>query len=532
MTIKIKITRQENAGFFNAKIGDVVEVDFEQYVAAVVASELASGSLEAMKAQAVAARTFACCLGAAEGKAVSDSSSTAQAYRAARYDQTHYPRCILATAETAGLILTYRGKPANTVYSDSNGGRTVSAAERWGSGRPYLPAKNDPWDYSATKGNRRGHGVGMSQQGAKRMAEEGLGYREILDFYYPGTELTALTPSAEGETPPAEKTEAKMVLTNDKAQTIVTLAQSMMGYPYVFGALGEMCTPANRGRRVNANHPTVKSKCQALTGKASTCEGCAYQGQRMFDCRGFTWWLLQQVGVSISNVGATTQWKTNSWAQKGEIKNMPDVVCCVFKHDAGTGKMSHTGLHIGGGNVIHCSRDVQTGSTADKGWTHYAIPKGLYSAEELARAEGVETVTVLKKGSRGDAVKELQEALNLLGYDCGKADGIYGAKTAAAVTAFQIAEGLQADGVAGAATQAELRAALTPSTVEDAPEEEDPSPEEEETDPYLEDKDPERETMREFMAHARAKKGGNVTLEMDEETAWQLWIALNNVFIV
>ena len=566
MNINIKITRQENADYFHTSVGSVVSVNFEEYVAAVVASELASGSLEAMKAQAVAARTFACCLGALKGKAISDSSATAQAYRAARYDAQKYPRCIEAAQATAGEILTYKGKPINAVYSDSNGGRTVSASERWGSSRPYLIAKTDPWDLAATGGNRRGHGVGMSQQGAKRMAAEGIGYREILEFYYPGCQTSsvsaiALPPSHEGEgqnrenqaeggddlirqrptaLPPSPEGEGQKevkpmgTVMNDKTETIVTLARSMMGYPYVFGALGEMCTPQTRGRRVNANHPTIKSKCQVLSGKASTCEGCPYKGARMFDCRGFTWYLLQQVGVSISNVGATTQWKTSSWTQKGEIKAMPDVVCCVFKHDANTGKMAHTGLHIGGGVIIHCSHDVEEGKTTDRGWTHYAIPRGLYTEEELARAEGVKTVETLKNGSRGEAVRLLQTRLNELGFHCGSADGIFGAITKAAVIAFQIAEGLQADGIAGAATQAALLNALTPSpaVAEDLP------PEEEETEPVEDpsaeqpEKDPDRETVREFLARAKRTGEGNIQLEMDEETAWQLWLALTQVFIV
>jgi stage II sporulation protein D len=38
-------------------------------------------------------------------------------------------------------------------------------------------------------GGGYGHGVGMSQNGAKAMAELKKGYEEILSFYYPGTEL-------------------------------------------------------------------------------------------------------------------------------------------------------------------------------------------------------------------------------------------------------------------------------------------------------------------------------------------------------
>jgi len=38
-------------------------------------------------------------------------------------------------------------------------------------------------------GKGHGHGVGMSQWGAKKMAEQGYSYKEILEFYYPGTQI-------------------------------------------------------------------------------------------------------------------------------------------------------------------------------------------------------------------------------------------------------------------------------------------------------------------------------------------------------
>jgi len=43
----------------------------------------------------------------------------------------------------------------------------------------------------------------------------------------------------------------------------------------------------------------------------------------------------------------------------------------------------------------------------------------------------------LKKGSKGTEVQQLQTMLKALGYDCGLADGAFGAKTDAAVRAFQ-----------------------------------------------------------------------------------------------
>jgi peptidoglycan hydrolase-like protein with peptidoglycan-binding domain len=58
----------------------------------------------------------------------------------------------------------------------------------------------------------------------------------------------------------------------------------------------------------------------------------------------------------------------------------------------------------------------------------------------------------LKLGSQGEAVSELQAALKLLGYYTDVVDGIYRDSTAIAVTRFQQASGLKADGIAGPAT--------------------------------------------------------------------------------
>lgn len=63
---------------------------------------------------------------------------------------------------------------------------------------------------------------------------------------------------------------------------------------------------------------------------------------------------------------------------------------------------------------------------------------------------------VLRKGSRGEEVRELQQRLNASGYSCGKVDGIFGQKTLEAVTAFQADRGLAVDGIVGAKTWNEL----------------------------------------------------------------------------
>nr|PZN06670.1 MAG: hypothetical protein DIU64_13570 [Caldicoprobacter oshimai] len=71
---------------------------------------------------------------------------------------------------------------------------------------------------------------------------------------------------------------------------------------------------------------------------------------------------------------------------------------------------------------------------------------------------------VLKKGSRGESVKKLQQDLKALGFDCGAVDGIFGDKTEAAVKAFQKAYGLTVDGIAGPATLGKIDELLTKQT--------------------------------------------------------------------
>ena len=182
MKIRVKITTNENMKYFNCPKDTIKEIDFEEYVWTVVASEIGNAPIEAQKAQAIASRTYACAQGVLDGKVISDSSSKAQAYRAPR---VNYKNCQAATEATAGEVLTYGGKYASTYFCHSNGGRTYSSEEVWGGKRNYLVARKDEW----TTEKKNGHGVGLSQVGAIAAAKQGAGYRDILSFYYPYTTL-------------------------------------------------------------------------------------------------------------------------------------------------------------------------------------------------------------------------------------------------------------------------------------------------------------------------------------------------------
>ena len=65
-------------------------------------------------------------------------------------------------------------------------------------------------------------------------------------------------------------------------------------------------------------------------------------------------------------------------------------------------------------------------------------------------AMGLNQLVLLKRGTRGDMVKKMQEALNI------DADGKFGPGTAKAVKAFQESKGLTADGIAGPLTLAAM----------------------------------------------------------------------------
>ena len=214
-----------------------------------------------------------------------------------------------------------------------------------------------------------------------------------------------------------------------RAEIIAAASDLCIGWPYVFGF----------------------GACPALSGNGS-CDSCKWCGTRIFDCRGFTRWLLAQVGLTLYGGTVTAQWETASnWVYKGTIDKMPlSIVCCVFRE-------GHTGMHLFGEVTRHCNKFVKEQMLPGvPKWQRFGIPAGLYRNEELRKAgidvDESKNIPTLRRGSRGDMVEELQALLNAkCGYDL-EIDGIYGAKTETAVTAFQLANGLTADGICGPKT--------------------------------------------------------------------------------
>ena len=245
------------------------------------------------------------------------------------------------------------------------------------------------------------------------------------------------------------------------ADGIINEAVTHLGCPYVYGTWGQLCTPALRKRYAGYNPSQAKTtfaRCQVLRDKnpQPSCDGCQYKGKLAFDCRGFTHYcVMRGADIDITGGYVGRQWSDDNWDVKGNVSSMLEAVSCVFLED-----MSHTGLYILNGEVIHCSGEVKYDTlTGGRKWAKFAIPKGLYTWQELAKLVRREFDRMLKKGMQGDDVRDMQILLNSLGYDCGTADGIFGRKTETAVKAFQEDTGLISDGIAGQQTLDALKKA-------------------------------------------------------------------------
>jgi lysozyme len=80
----------------------------------------------------------------------------------------------------------------------------------------------------------------------------------------------------------------------------------------------------------------------------------------------------------------------------------------------------------------------------------------MYARGEIETQPCSEPFPLLKKGDHNEYVRHWQMFLNLNGYACGNADGIFGPKTEAAVKKWQKNHGLKADGIIGPKTWASL----------------------------------------------------------------------------
>jgi len=148
----------------------------------------------------------------------------------------------------------------------------------------------------------------------------------------------------------------------------------------------------------------------------------------------------------------------------GAIETLPEIIGLALY------KSGHVGYYIGNGYAVEWkgfSYGCVKTQVAGRGWTHwYKLPFIQYGESDASvSAIGIEQseygtrLLRYRKGQsmlRGADVLAIQARLTELGFDSGKADGVYGPITAAAVTAFQQAKGITVDGIVGPQTRQAL----------------------------------------------------------------------------
>ncbi len=178
----------------SAPIGQIDTLEFETYIKRVVPAEVyATWNDDALKTQAVAARTFAwfwILQHSANDFDVTDT--TAYQYMC----DTRYASTDNATDGTRGQYLNYQGNMVFAAYGAENGDPTLTN----NFSNPYLIGVDDPVGFLQT---RAGNGLGMSQWGAQRWASQyGWNYQQILLHYYSNVTMESPAGTMPDTTPP------------------------------------------------------------------------------------------------------------------------------------------------------------------------------------------------------------------------------------------------------------------------------------------------------------------------------------------
>lgn len=172
-------------------------------------------------------------------------------------------------------------------------------------------------------------------------------------------------------------------------------------------------------------------------------------------------WCAAFVGSVLASLGLphTGRLNARSYATYGQQVSIQDARpgdIVVFWRGSRTSWQGHVAflVRFDGDRVI-----VRGGNQGN------AVTDAPYAIDRIVairRADGVEPQgkrPVLRRGDRGAFVHDLQMQLVMLGYTLGKQDGEFGARTLAAVVAFQADKGLTADGIVGDRTWGALAAA-------------------------------------------------------------------------
>ncbi len=185
-------------------------------------------------------------------------------------------------------------------------------------------------------------------------------------------------------------------------ETIAAAALGMVGWGYIYGATGWVCT-AERVEQQAAQYPAYADLIRKYgLGK--------WLGKRCVDCAQNTKISAKAAGITIPS-GATSQWNADIWADKGTMDTLPDDSVGLFLYRQSGAKMQHTGVCLGDGTVSeargHAYGVIRSQLTA-YGWTHWG-------RLDESRAAATTTETQTNPTTETEGVNQVS---SLAGYLC------------------------------------------------------------------------------------------------------------------
>lgn len=168
--VKQEEQKQPQMVHIKRKDGTQTTLELETYLIGVVGSEMSADfELEALKAQAVAARTFA-----AQRNFQVDDSTSSQVYQDDEQLKVvwgdHYEECRskikAAIDDTKGKVLTYQDTYITAAFFSSCNGHTNNSEDYWKNASPYLRSVESPWDLEV-EGNQQEVSFSMQEFSTK-----------------------------------------------------------------------------------------------------------------------------------------------------------------------------------------------------------------------------------------------------------------------------------------------------------------------------------------------------------------------------
>ncbi len=186
--------RKYYGGFRYSRLdgGDLTVVNIlnmDDYACGVVPYEMSpSWPLEALKAQAVTARTYALSQLKKHGKYGFDlcNGTCCQAYLGVDVDA---PDCEEAVRSTSGVYITYEGEPASTFYFSCDGGATENSENVFYEAIPYLRGVEDPYESTVTTGFEKWTYVYTADEITALLRRKGYNCGDIISITPTYTEM-------------------------------------------------------------------------------------------------------------------------------------------------------------------------------------------------------------------------------------------------------------------------------------------------------------------------------------------------------